>query len=85
MSPNAFHQALPQSDLTVLEQTWFEDFQAGHRAGHLVYRNGTILSIMKFYVAPVIPIKFQLAIWEEMSFKDFKMANMATILDIGTK
>ena len=31
---------------TALEQTWFEDFQAGHRGGHLGYRNGTILAIL---------------------------------------
>ena len=46
--------------LTVREQTWFEDFQDGHRGGHLGYRNGMILAILKLYVAPMPPIKFQL-------------------------
>ena len=41
-------------------QMWFEDFQDGHRGGHLGHWNGTILGILNLYV-PLMPrIKFQL-------------------------
>ena len=38
----------------------FEEFQDGHQGGHLGYRNGTILTILNLYVAPMPPIKFRL-------------------------
>ena len=57
--------------LTVQKQTWFVDFQNGHRGSHLGYQNGMILSILNIYVAPMPPIKFQL-IPEDTSFEDFQ-------------
>ena len=38
----------------------FEEFQDGRHGGQLGYRNGTILAILNFYVAPMPPIKFRL-------------------------
>ena len=38
----------------------FEEFQDGHRDGHLGYRNGKILAILNHYVTPRPPIKFWL-------------------------
>ena len=51
--------------LRIREQMWFQD---GHpaaildsrRGGHLGQPNGTILAILNRYVAPMLPIKFQL-------------------------
>ena len=42
------------------EQTWFEDFQDGHRGDHLGYRNGTTLAILSLFAAQMPPIKFRL-------------------------
>ena len=69
---------------TIQEQTWFEDFQDGHRGGHLGYWNVTVLAILKLYVVLMPPIKFQL--FGRCRLKIFKMANMAAaILDIWTE
>ena len=38
----------------------FEEFQDGHRGGHLGYWNRTILAILNLYVARMPPIKFRL-------------------------
>ena len=38
----------------------FEEFQDGRHGSHLEYRNGTILAILKLYVALMHPIKFWL-------------------------
>ena len=37
-----------------------EDFQDGHRGGHLVCWNGMILAILNLCVAPMPPIKVQI-------------------------
>ena len=37
-----------------------EDFQDGHRGGHLGHRNGTLVKILNFHVAQMHPIKFRL-------------------------
>ena len=38
----------------------FEEFQDGHRGGHLGYWSGMILAILNLYVIVMPPIKFQL-------------------------
>ena len=39
----------------------FEEFQDGRRGGgHLGYRNGTILAVLKLHVTTIPPTKFQL-------------------------
>ena len=38
----------------------FEEFQDGHRVGHLGNRNGTVLAILNLCVTVMPPIKFQL-------------------------
>ena len=38
----------------------FEEFQDGHHASHLGYRNRTILAILNLHVAIMPPTKFQL-------------------------
>ena len=38
----------------------FEKFQDGRHCDRLGYRNGTILAILNFYVAPMPLIKFRL-------------------------
>ena len=68
--------------LTVWEVMLFEEFQDGCHGGHLGYCNGMILAILNLYVAPMPPIKF----WLNPTYglgKNFKMATMAAILDIG--
>ena len=75
--------------LTVLEEMSFEEFQDDRLGNRLGYRNGTILAFLNLYIAPIIPSKFWLNLtygWEEMSFlKNFKMAALVAILDIGTE
>ena len=44
----------------VLEEFSFEEFQDGHRGGHLGYRNRTILAILNLGVTVMPPIKFWL-------------------------
>ena len=65
----------------------FEEFQDGRHGGHLGYRNGTILAILNPYVIVMPPIRFQLnpTYGRRCRLKNFKMANMAAILDIGTE
>ena len=46
--------------LMVWEEMSFEEFQDGHHGGHLGYRNGMILSILKLHVATMPLTKFQL-------------------------
>ena len=43
-----------------LEEMSFEEFQYGHRGGHLGNWNKTILAILNLHVATLPPIKFQL-------------------------
>ena len=64
----------------------FKEFQDGHRGGHLGYRNGIILAILNLCVTVMPPIKFQLN-WTgfRCRLKNFKMAALAAILDIGTE
>ena len=79
-----FLQCLPLSfdsiRLTVWEAISFEDFQDGRHGSHLVYRNGMLLAILNFHVAPVPPTKFGLNLTGFQSrcgFKIFKMAAQA--------
>ena len=59
-SPQCLPTSLGSIQLTVREQTWFEDFQDGHRGSHLGYWNRMILATLNVYVAPMPSIKFQL-------------------------
>ena len=63
----------------------FEEVQDG---GHLRYRNGTVIAILNLYVAPMPPIVFaqsDLRFGRRCCLKNFKMAAMVAILDIGTE
>ena len=65
----------------------FEEFQDGLRGSHLGYQNRTILAILNLCVTVTPPIKFQLNLTElkrRCRLKNFKMASVAAILDIGT-
>ena len=44
----------------VWEEMSFEEFQDGHRGGHLGYQNGMILAILNLCVIVMPPIKFWL-------------------------
>ena len=71
----------------VLEEISFEEFQDGRRGGHLGYRNETIFAILNLCVTVIPPIKFQLnrtGFRRRCCLKNFKMAAVAAILDIGT-
>ena len=66
----------------------FDEFHDGRRGGHLGYRNGTILAILNICVTVMPPIKFQLNRTSGLGggrLKNFKMAALAAILDIGTE
>ena len=66
----------------------FEEFQDGRRGRHLGYRNGNILAILTFCVTVMPPIKFQLnrtGFRRRCRLKNFKMADLAAILNIGTE
>ena len=61
MSPRCLPPSLGSILLTVREQTWFENFENDHRAGHLEYRNAiSYFAISNLYVTPMLPVKFQL-------------------------
>ena len=57
----------------------------GHPGGHFGQPNRTILAMLNLYVALMLPIKFQLnpTYIGRSCLKNFKMATMAAILDIG--
>ena len=60
----------------------YEEFQDGHRGGHLGYWNETILAILNLCVTVMISIKFWLnptQFGRKCRLKNF----MAAILDIG--
>ena len=83
---DASHIVSAQSDMA-WEEMSFEEFQDDCHGRHLGYRNGTILAILNLYVSMMSPIKFQLirtGFWRRC-LKNFKMATMAAILDIGTE
>ena len=68
----------------------FEEFQDGRYSGrHLGYQNGTILAILNLCVTVMPPIKFSaqsdLGFMSRCHLKNFKMAALAAILDIGTE
>ena len=67
----------------------FEDFQAGHRGGHLGYQNRTILAILNLCIAPMPPTTYRLnptyGLGGDVCLKIFKAANMVAILDTGTE
>ena len=59
----------------VWEEMLFEEFQDGHRGGHLGYQNRSILAILNLYGGPMPPIKFWfnlIYVWEEMSIEKFQ-------------
>ena len=66
-----------------------EEFQDGCHGRHLGHLNGMILAILNLYVAPMPPIKFQLNLTygfgRSCHLKDFKLAAVVAILDIGTE
>ena len=66
---------------------WFEEFQDGRHGGHLGYRNGTILAILNRCVTVMPPIKFWLNLTYGLGgdLKNFNMAAISAILDIGTE
>ena len=72
-----------------MEEISFEEFQDSHHDGHLGYRNGTILAILNLCVTVMPPIKFlaqsDLRCGRRCHLKNFKMAAMVAILDIGTE
>ena len=49
-----------------------KNFKMGPLGGYLGYRNGTILAILNLCVTVMLPIKFWLKVWEEMSFEEFQ-------------
>ena len=54
---------------------FFEDFQDGHKGGHLGYQNWKLIAIPNLNVAPMPASKFCSTghtIWEKMLFKDFQ-------------
>ena len=66
----------------------FEEIQNGRSGTHLGCLNGTNLAVLNLHVSPMPPTKFQLNPTQFKSrccFKIFKLATMATILDIGTE
>ena len=73
---NASNQVLAQSDL------WFQDAPLG---GYLGYRNGTIIAILNLCVTVMPPIKSDLQFGRRCHLKNFKVAAMVAILDIGTE
>ena len=54
-----------------------------------MYQNGTVLAILNLCVTVMPPIKFQLnwtwGLRGDVIFKNFKMAALAAILDMGMK
>ena len=72
----------------VWEELSFEEFQDGPIGSHLGHRNGTILAILNLCVTVMLPIKCWLNLTrfgKRRRLKNFKMAAMAAILDIGTE
>ena len=67
----------------------FEEFQNGHRGGHLGYWNGTILAFLNLCVSDAfhqVLAQPNLQFGRKCRLKNFKMATaMAAILDIGTE
>ena len=66
----------------------FEGFQDGHRGGHLGYQNGTILAILNLCVtvmSPIVLAQSDLRFGRRCCLKNFKMAAVAALLDIGTE
>ena len=68
----------------VWEEMPFEEFQDGHHGGYLGYQNGMILAILNLYVTMMPLPSFDLR-FGRCSLKNFKMATLAAILDIGTE
>ena len=67
----------------------FEEFQDGHYGGHIGYQKATVLAILKLHVTLMPPIKFLLksdtGFGRRCDLRNFEMATIAAILDIGTK
>ena len=67
----------------------FEEFQDGRHCSHLGYWNGMILAILNLCVTVMPPIKFWLnptcRLGADVALKNFKMATVMAILDIGTE
>ena len=80
---DASHQVLAQSDLMVWEEMSFEEF-----GGHLGHQNGTILAILNLChcdASHQVSAQSDLRLGRRCRFKNFKMATIAAILDIGTE
>ena len=60
MSLQCDPSSLESIGITVWEDLSFEEFQDGHRGGHLGCRNGTNLTVLNLHVSLMLPTKFQL-------------------------
>ena len=58
MSLRCFPSSFGSIQLMVWEEMSFDDFQDGHRGGHLGYWNRMILAILNLYITSMPPIKF---------------------------
>ena len=91
MSPQCLSPCFGSVWLTIREQMRFKgfqdgSFQDGHLRGHFRYLNITMLAILNLYVVPMHPIVWAqsaLRFWRRYHLKNFKMASVAAILDVG--
>ena len=71
-----------------LEEMWFEEFQIDRLGCHLGNQNGTILAIESLCCSDAshqVSAQSDLRFERTCRLKNFKMAALAVILDIGTK
>ena len=64
----------------------FEEFQDGCSGGHFGYQNGTILAILNLChcdASHQVSAQSDLGFGRKCRWKNFKMATVAAILDIG--
>ena len=74
--------------LTVWEEISYEKFQDGFHGDHLGYRNGTILAMLNLCVTDAfhqVLAQSNVRFVRTCRLKNFRMASVAAILDIGTK
>ena len=83
-------RCLPSSFGSIQLKVWemsFEEFQDSHHGGHLGYRNWTILAILNLCsdASHQVFAQSDLRFGRGCRLKNFKMAAIAAILDIGTE
>ena len=97
MSPQCLPKGFGSFQLTFLEQMWFGDFQDGCRGGHLGCQNRMILALFESLCSVIAhstklccsDVSHQVSAPSNLWFrrwcrlKNFKMATLVTILDIG--